>query len=215
MPETEEAVGCSRPPLPPSIMTTTTSPVAAFLPFDYDPVELLPPLLEAHLPGLGEHCLRTALLADSLALRLALPAAERFALRLGALYHDAGKLYLPATLLKLERSLTEDELAAVCRHVPFTLRLLAGAPLPIAARDAIAHHHERWDGRGYPLGLAGPRIPRTARILAVADVYDTLTHPRSYGPVLTRGEALDELARSAGSQLDPEVVPLAALFPED
>jgi putative nucleotidyltransferase with HDIG domain len=193
----------------------TRSPFAAFLPFDFDSVELLPPLLEAHCPGLGDHSIRAALAADLLASRLALPAAERIALRLGALYHDAGKLLVPAALLVAPRGLVPAEFAIVRRHVALGLRLLRHTSLPLFAHDAIAHHHERWDGKGYPLGLAGLRIPFPARLLAVVDVYDTLRSRRSYGPVFSREEALRELAYVAGRQLDPDLVPLAELLSED
>ncbi len=191
------------------------SPFAAFRPLDFDPIQVLPPLLEAHFPGLGDHSRRTALLAARLAQKLGQSPAERIALRLGALYHDVGKLIVPAGLLATPRRLLPPELALVRRHVAHGLRLLRETPLPLPAYDAIAHHHERWDGTGYPLGLAGPRIPLSARLVAVADVYDTLRSQRPYGPVFSRAEALSELRQAAGRQLDPDIVPLAALISED
>jgi putative nucleotidyltransferase with HDIG domain len=193
----------------------TVSVMALFLPGKLDPWLYLPPLLEAHLPGLGGHCLRTSRKVAALSRLLAWPAEGELALSLAALYHDVGKLYLPARLLATRKPLTPKETALVRRHVPFALRLLASSTLPKESLEAIAHHHERWDGGGYPLGLAGPRIPWGARLLALADVYDTLTHPRSYGRVLTRREALGELRRSAGRQLDPGLVPFAYLLSED
>jgi putative two-component system response regulator len=191
------------------------SPFAAFHPLDFDPIEVLPPLLEAHFPGLGDHSRRTALLAGRLAQKFGLSPAERIALRLGALYHDVGKLLVPVEILAKSGRLLPPELAIVRRHVVHGLRLLRETPIPLPAYDAIAHHHERWDGNGYPLGLAGPRIPLSARLVAVADVYDTLRSQRPYGPVFSRAEALAELRRAAGRQLDPGLVPLAALISED
>ncbi len=187
---------------------------AAFRPFDFDPVEFLPPLLEAHFPGLGEHSLRTALAADILAREIGLSASERIALRLGALYHDVGKLLVPTELLATSRELLPLELALVRRHVAHGLRLVRHARLPLFAYDAIAHHHERWDGLGYPLGLADQRIPLSARLVAVADVYDTLRSCRPYGPVFSRDEALAELARVSGRQLDPDIVSFAPSLSE-
>jgi putative nucleotidyltransferase with HDIG domain len=191
------------------------NPTQAFLPFEYDPFEMLPPLLDAHHPGLGGHCLRTALAAGLLARRLGFSALDCLALRLGALYHDAGKLFVPSSLLAAPRGLTVEELELVRRHVASGLRLLRHTALPLVASDAIAHHHERWDGKGYPLGLNGHRIPLAGRLLAVIDVYDTIRSPRPYGPVLSREEALELLDRVAGSQLDPDLVPLAARLPEE
>jgi putative nucleotidyltransferase with HDIG domain len=186
----------------------------AFLPFDYDPFELLPPLLDAHHPGLGGHCLRVAFAAGLLARRLGLCATDCLSMRLGALYHDAGKLFVPPALLAAPRGLTPEEMALVRRHVASGLRLLRQTALPFVASDAIAHHHERWDGNGYPLGLSERRIPLAGRLLAVIDVYDTIRSPRPYGPILSREEALSQLARVAGSQLDPSLVPLATMLPE-
>jgi len=193
----------------------STSALAPFRPLEVDPWVCLPPLLEAHQVGLGAHSLRTSRKVAALAHLLALPAEQRLALSLGALYHDVGKLYLPAGLLAAGRTLTPEETLLVRRHVSYALRLLRETPLAQVTIDAIAHHHERWDGGGYPLGLAEKRIPLPARIVALADVYDTLPHSRPYGPVLTHGEALEELGRTAGRQLDPSLVSLADLFSED
>ncbi len=134
---------------------------------------------------------------------------------MGALYHDMGKLLVPRELLAKPGKLLPPELAIVRRHVFHGLRLLRDAPLPLPTYDSIAHHHERWDGKGYPLGLAGPRIPLSARLVAVADVYDTLRNPRPYGSVFSRAEALAELHRVAGRQLDPGLVPFVSQISED
>ncbi|MDI6825265.1 MAG: HD domain-containing phosphohydrolase, partial [Bacillota bacterium] len=86
-------------------------------------------------------------------------------------------------------------------------RIARATPELASVADYILHHHERWDGTGYPAGLKGPEIPLPCRILAVVDAYDAMTNPRPYRPVpLSPREALDELHRSAGRQFDPELV---------
>jgi putative nucleotidyltransferase with HDIG domain len=202
-------------PAVPLFWMDTASAFAAFRPLEYDPWVYLPPLLEAHHAGLGAHSLRSACKIAILARHLAMPAERQAALAIGALYHDVGKLYLPTGILAARRSLSGSEMVLVRRHVSWALRILREAPLSAASLDAIAHHHERWNGDGYPLGLAGTRIPFSARLLALVDVYDTLTHPRPYGPLLSHIDAMAELARAAGRQLDPGLVPLADLFSED
>jgi len=137
----------------------TVSAFAPFRPLEFDPWVYLPPLLEAHQAGLGAHCLRTCRKVGALAHLLAIPEEQRLALSLGALYHDVGKLYLPAGLLSAGRTLTPEETLLVRRHVPFALRILREAPLAEVSIDAIAHHHERWDGGGYPLVWPGSGSP--------------------------------------------------------
>src|SRR4051794_40809502 len=129
MPRAVETAGRTLPAV--SRISMLASPFAAFLPFDFDPVEHLPPVLEAHLPGLGEHSLLSARAIGFLARRLGLPAPKEDALRLGALYHDTGKLLVPAPLLAAPRALTPEELAIVRRHVILALRLLGNIPLPL------------------------------------------------------------------------------------
>jgi HD-GYP domain-containing protein (c-di-GMP phosphodiesterase class II) len=125
---------------------------------------------------------------------------------LAAQMHDVGKIGTPDAILRKPGPLTQDEFAVIKLHATrgdeIASRVAALRPL----RQAIRHHHERWDGRGYPDGLAGEAIPLFARIIAVADTYDALTSPRPYRPALDRETALNELRRVRGEQLDPRCV---------
>lgn len=172
-------------------------------------------LLELHSPQLALHSLRVASLTQDLAVLASYPG-DPIPLRLGALLHDLGKLGLPADLLDAARPLSPEERALVSRHPIEGVCLLVTHPVPpFAMIDAIAHHHERWDGSGYPCGLAGTRIPLSGRIVALADVAEVLLRPRPYQARDPR-DVRAELLASAGSQLDPDLTALALryLFPE-
>ena len=148
-------------------------------------------------------------LAGALALgeKVGLSAGEMRELRLGAILHDVGKVGLDrATLLK-EGPLSPEERRKVKAHPVGGWRI--ARLLGQGAGDVVRHHHERWDGGGYPEGLKGNAIPLLARIMAIADTFSALTAPRPYRPALTPQGALRVLAAESGKQFDPE---LARLF---
>jgi hypothetical protein len=121
------------------------------------------------------------------------------------LLHDLGKVLLPRAILLAPRAPTPDETAQVQRHTVLGLELLPLSVSEPRLLDAVAHHHERWDGSGYPLGLRGTQIPFIARLLAVVDAFDAITSPRPYSPARTRAEALAELRSHTGTQFDPDL----------
>jgi diguanylate cyclase (GGDEF)-like protein len=143
--------------------------------------------------------------AARIAMRLDLPVEHVELVRLAGILSDVGKLALPDDVLRKPGPLTEHERLAVQRHPEIGSAMLAslGAD-PVATW--IRHHHERWDGRGYPERLAGEQIPLAARILFVADAFEAMTSEQAWRPKLTPTEALAELERCAGTQFDPGVV---------
>jgi putative nucleotidyltransferase with HDIG domain len=150
------------------------------------------------------HCVRVADLACALWSNVNGPdATSLFWFRIGALLHDVGKLMVPAEVLNKAGKLTAAEWAQVQRHPSAGVELLADIDFPWDVRPIVQSHHERWDGAGYPHGLAGEAIPLTARVLCIADVYDALTSERSYKQALTHDEAIDIMRRDIGKQFDP------------
>lgn len=141
-----------------------------------------------------------------MARRIGLDKERLSVLRLGALLHDVGKLAVPPAVLLKSGPLTDVELAQVRRHPATGVRMLRSLGAPREILPTVLHHHERWDGAGYPRGRAGERIPLEARILAVADSFDAMTSTRPYRAPRQSSDALDELHRCAGSQFDPELV---------
>ena len=144
--------------------------------------------------------------AQAMARRIDLDKDRLSVLRLGALLHDVGKLSVPPAVLLKNGPLTEDEFGQVRRHPLAGVRMLRSLGAPQEILPSVLHHHERWDGGGYPGRRAGERIPLEARILAVADSFDAMTSMRPYRTPRIPDDALQELERCAGSQFDTELV---------
>jgi len=139
------------------------------------------------------------------ALGLAAPDLER--LELAGLLHDVGKIAVPDAILKKEERLTDEEFTVIKEHPVTGERMLADLPyLPKDILPPVRHHHERWDGRGYPDGLAGAMLPPDAAIMAVADAFDAMTSTRTYRPALSVSEAVRRIREGSGTQFAPHVV---------
>ncbi len=151
------------------------------------------------------HTIQVTGLALMLAARSQLDPDHRRALRLAGLAHDAGLALLPDSILAREGPLAPEETGRVREHPETIARLFEGLTGAGEVASWVRHHHERWDGSGYPDGLAGEAIPLGARILAVADAFSAMT-TRRYRPALTTREAAAELRRCAGTQFDPDLV---------
>lgn len=153
------------------------------------------------------HCERVA--DDSVAIGkvLGLSNEELDTLFWAALLHDVGKMAVAESVLTKSGRLTSDELDEIRRHPGYGADLVLGiSPHLVGIAEAIRAHHERWDGRGYPLGISGNRIPLLARIISVTDVYEALTSPRPYREPLRPEQAAVYIRRGSGTQFDPVVV---------
>ncbi len=128
------------------------------------------------------------------------------ALRYAGILHDVGKLGVPTRILQKTGRLTDEEFAAITLHPVRGRDLVADLEFLGEALSGVLHHHERLDGRGYPMGLRGEDIPEFARIIAVADAFDSMTSTRSYRGARSVEEALEEIRRCSGSQFDPRMV---------
>jgi diguanylate cyclase (GGDEF)-like protein/putative nucleotidyltransferase with HDIG domain len=153
----------------------------------------------------GSHSGRVADLAARIAERLEMPAEQVELTRLAASLHDLGKLAIPEEILRKPGPLNDTERVVLERHPQIGFRMLESLGVdPLA--DWVLHHHERWDGSGYPDGLDGENIPLGARIIFVADAFDAMTSERVYRRRLSTADAISELERCAGTQFDPEIV---------
>lgn len=152
-----------------------------------------------------DHAEKVERIAVSLGSALSLPAEEIAALRLAGLLHDIGIVTIPDAVLNKPKSLSPEEWAAVRRHPVTGAALLAGVRSLRQIVPIVRHHHERYDGAGYPDGLAGDEIPRLARILAVADAYSAMTSDRPQRQALAAEEAREKIGEGAGTQFDPEI----------
>ena len=155
----------------------------------------------------GEHTRRVGRECAALAEALGLPSDQVEDIRRAALLHDVGKIAVPDSILLKQGSLAADETKKMREHTTVGASILSGSRFPMMriAEEIALHHHECWDGSGYPDGLKGDQIPLVARIASVVDVFDSLTHKRVYKRAWTTEEALDEIERLAGSKFDPVV----------
>jgi putative nucleotidyltransferase with HDIG domain len=164
--------------------------------------------IEARDLGMTGHCERLSALAMLLARRYGLGRREVETVRLGAILHDIGKIAIPDRVLLKPGPLAAEDLAVIQTHPLIGDRLLQPLELLESARPIVRHHHERWDGSGYPDGLAGTEIPLAARLVAVADGIEAMSSARPYREPCSRGEVERELASGRGIQWDPELVDL-------
>jgi len=153
----------------------------------------------------GAHIVRTGLFSEVLARAADWSAAETERIRFAAPMHDIGKIGIPDAVLQKPGRLTDEEYEVMKRHTTIGAAILAGSQSPVLqlAREIALNHHERWDGKGYPSGLAGEAIPMSARIISIVDVYDALTHDRIYRRALPEEKALAMMREQQGTQFDP------------
>jgi putative two-component system response regulator len=156
----------------------------------------------------GQHTRRVGKCAASLARALGLPEAEVTLIERAAPLHDVGKIAIPDHILLKPARLDEDEMNVMRTHTVIGARLLSGSQSPLLeyARDIALTHHERWDGAGYPHGLAKNRIPLAGRIVAIADFHDALSHDRPYRERRPHHEVVTMVRAGRGTHFDPDVV---------
>ena len=169
-------------------------------------IESLNATVEAKDPYTAGHSLRVQRIAVSLAQELGVPPKDLDAVRFGGLFHDIGKIAIPDVLLTKPTRLTEDEYELMKRHSAEGARIVSKFGRLRECVPVIRHHHERWDGTGYPERLSGDEIPFLATIVGFADAWDAMTIERPYQRALRIDEAFEEVRAGRGTQFAPEVV---------
>jgi len=151
------------------------------------------------------HSRRVAHLSHRLAQAIGMSEQDADRVRIAGLVHDVGKIGVPEAVLVKNGRLTDEEFGAIKKHPEIGFRILKDIRLLSDVLPGVLHHHERFDGRGYPHGIAGMAIPQMARIIALADTFDAMNSNRSYRAAMPRAETLEEIERCAGAQFDPEM----------
>jgi len=172
----------------------------------YNVIRALSSAIDAKDPYTCGHSERVAFIARSIAERLHLPPTEVESVYLSGLLHDVGKIGISEDVLRKPGKLTDDEMDHVRSHPEIGARILGSLKQLDDILPGVRHHHERIDGKGYPLGLKGEEIPLIGRIICVADGYDSMTSDRPYRSAMPEEKVFGELRRCSGSQFDPEIV---------
>jgi HD-GYP domain-containing protein (c-di-GMP phosphodiesterase class II) len=169
-------------------------------------IETLAASIDAKDQYTAGHSRRVAHLAWQLASRIGFDRERAERVRICGLVHDVGKIGVPEAVLCKPGRLTDEEFALIKKHPEIGHRILKDIPQFDDVLPGVLHHHERWDGRGYPAGLKGEQIPLVARILALADTFDAMSSNRSYRPAMSRERVIEEFRRCSGQQFDPVLV---------
>lgn len=154
------------------------------------------------------HANRVSELCKLMGSAMGLPENELYKLEVSGLFHDIGKIAIREQILEKTEPLTVTEWNEIMRHPEIGYRLLCTSFEMTEIAKYVLHHHERYDGMGYPKGLKADEIPLISRMIAVADSYDAMTNLRSYRETLSREQAVSELRNNKGTQFDPEIVDL-------
>lgn len=170
-----------------------------------DSIETLRYTVEAKDPYTRGHSDRVSEFSVLIGQKLGLPEDQIKLLRIGGLFHDIGKIGIPDSILQKQAKLTDEEYSEIKNHPSIGVHILGSAKLFKDILPIVKHHHERYDGRGYPSGLKGEDIPYLARIAAVADTFDAMTSKRSYRDALDLQFVKDEIKRCEGTQFDPQI----------
>ncbi|HWQ13333.1 MAG TPA: HD domain-containing phosphohydrolase [Roseiflexaceae bacterium] len=167
---------------------------------------MLAAAVEAKDPNTEGHLQRISAYAEQLALACGLSADEAVAVRYGGLLHDIGKIGVSDSILLKPGPLTAEEYEQIKQHPAIGERIIGQMRFAREVGPIVRGHHERWDGGGYPDGLAGEEIPRGARIIAIVDAYDAMTTDRPYRGAMPLEEAVKRLRAGAGTQFDPAML---------
>ena len=169
-------------------------------------IDTLKVVLATRDPHTEKHAERLQDLAEALGKDINLPESKLKKLRLLALLHDTGKIGTPDAILFKPDKLTPEEWEIMKKHAEEGYRIAKNIPQLVSTAEDILHHHERWNGRGYPDRLKGKKIPILSRIISIVDAYDAMLSNRPYRKSLSKEEAIEELKKNAGTQFDPELV---------
>jgi len=168
-------------------------------------LEALTASIDAKDPYTCGHSERVAHLASRLALHAGLTGDEAERIHIAGLVHDIGKIGVPESVLCKPGKLTDDEFLQIKKHPEIGYHILRDIPQLSDVLPGVLHHHERFDGRGYPHGIKGDAIPMIARIIGLVDAFDAMSSNRTYRPAMSRDQVMAEIARGSGSQFDPDL----------